>query len=103
MLAKRELVPLTTGLIADVKRQRTQRLRNMIITRRQAAVKIQALWRRALVRYALYDPYRDYWEARINRDQSDHPYYLNTASKEICWKKPLAYRYFGRQRSQYRL
>jgi hypothetical protein len=95
LLTQRELIPLTTGLIADVKRRRAQFLRQLVWTRRDAAKKVQALWRRALVRTALYDPVKDYWVARIDRERSDEPYYFNTWSKEIVWKKPLAFNYFG--------
>lgn len=92
---KRELEPLTTGLIADVKRKRTKYLRDMIHTRRQAATKIQSIWRRALVRFALYDPYKEGWIQRLDKRKSDKPYYLNTISKEVTWTKPLAYWFFG--------
>ena len=92
---KRELIPLTTGLIGDVKRMRTKRLREMVWKRRDPATKIQALWRRALVRFSLYDPYKEGWIQRVNKDRSDQPYYFNTISKETRTNKPLAYRYFG--------
>lgn len=95
LLTQRELVPLTTGLIANVKRERTVRLRALIWRRRKSAVAIQAVWRRALVRSALYDPHFESWVQRMDRTQSDQPYYFNTASRQIVWKKPLAYRYFG--------
>jgi hypothetical protein len=95
LLTKRELEPLTTGLIANVKRDRVKRLREMIWRRRNAATIIQAVWRRALVRSALYDPYFEGWVQRMDRNQSDKPYYFNTTSKQIVWKKPLAYYYFG--------
>lgn len=94
--AQRELIPLTTGLIADVKRRRGKALRQRIADRKNGAIKIQALWRRALVRSALYDEYKLYWEVRVDRDKSDRPYYLNTWTKEVTWKKPLAYTYFSR-------
>jgi hypothetical protein len=32
---------------------------------------------------------------RFDRNQSDQPYYFNTMSKQIVWKMPLAYRYYG--------
>jgi hypothetical protein len=95
MLTQRELVPLTTGLIANVKRERAQRLRAMIWRSRNACTIIQAMWRRALVRSALYDPYFEGWVRRFDRNQSDQPYYFNTMSKQIVWKMPLAYRYYG--------
>jgi hypothetical protein len=96
LLTQRELIPLTTGLIADVKRKRTRYLRELVWKRRDCAKKMQSLWRRALVRKALYDPYKDYWVAKIDRDRSDEPYYFNTVTKQITWVKPLAFNYFGR-------
>jgi hypothetical protein len=95
MMTQRELIPLTTGLVADVKRKRAKALREMVWKRRKAATKIQSLWRRALVRTALYDPYKESWVERMDRERSDSPYYFNTVSKEIVWKMPLAYKYFG--------
>ncbi len=50
---QRELIPLTTGLISDVKRKRTQMLRVMVRKRRVAIVRIQAVWRGALARWHL--------------------------------------------------
>lgn len=95
LLAQRELIPLTTGVIAEVKRRRVQALREAVKKKQWAAIVIQAIIRRALVRCALYDEYKEYWVSRIDREQSDKPYYLNVMSKEITWKKPLAFRYFG--------
>lgn len=93
---KRELIPLTTGLIGEVKRDRTKRLRAEIHRRRMAAAKVQALWRRALVRTSLYDPFKEGWIQRFNREKNgDKPYYFNTISKETRKTMPLAYRYFG--------
>lgn len=67
----------------------------MIWQSRQAATKIQALWRRSLVRTALYDPYKEGWVKRFNLELSDRPYYLNTITKEVAWQRPIAYVYFG--------
>jgi hypothetical protein len=67
----------------------------MVWARRAASTKIQALWRRALVRFSLYDPYKNGWIARIDKEKSDQPYYFNTISQETRETKPLAYRYFG--------
>lgn len=63
LLTQRELIPLTTGLIADVKRKRTQALREKIRTRRAALIKIQAVWRGALCR----------WHIMLEF-YADHPY-----------------------------
>ncbi len=40
-VAKRELIPLTTGLISDVKRKRTAKMRHMIRLKKQSVLKIQ--------------------------------------------------------------
>jgi hypothetical protein len=94
-MCKRELVPLTTGLVADVKRRRMVALRQRIHAKRDGATKIQALMRRCLVRLSLYDPYRAYWVRRFDPELSDQPYYYNYESRETVWTKPLAYRFFG--------
>eukprot|EP01039_Chlorochromonas_danica_P000703 gene703-762_t len=97
LLAQRELIPLTTGLISEVKRRRYQVLRDRVKRKQTAAIVIQAVWRRALVRSALYDDYKEYWIKRIDREQSDKPYYYNVMSNQSTWTMPLAYRYFGDQ------
>eukprot|EP01034_Spumella_vulgaris_P026731 gene26731-33355_t len=99
-MSRRELIPLTTGLIAEVKRQRGFKLRQTVLARKEATIKIQALWRRALVRVAFRDVYKFDWEMRYDYDKSDKPYFINMATKEISWKKPLAYTFFcGRDAS----
>lgn len=50
---QRELIPLTTGLIADVKRRRTKGLREKVRKKRVAILRIQAVWRGALARWHL--------------------------------------------------
>ena len=40
-IAKRELIPLTTGLISDVKRKRTANMRNAIRLKKKSILKIQ--------------------------------------------------------------
>ena len=100
-LTKRELVPLTTGLVADVKKRRMLALRKRIHARRDGAIKIQALIRRTLVRMSLYDPHRPYWVRRFDPELSDQPYYYNYGSKETVWEMPLAYRYFGDRYNPY--
>lgn len=95
VVTKRELVPLTTGLIQDVKKRRVLMLRNRVKLRQRSAVKIQSVWRMALVRSALYDEYKEYWTERYDLDISDKPYYYNTETKETVWTKPVAYFYFG--------
>jgi hypothetical protein len=93
--AQRELIPLTTGVISSVKHERTDALRRRVHDRRDAARRVQAVWRRALVRYSLYDAYKEYWVQKLDRDLSDSPFYYNVQSKEVLWQKPLAYLFFG--------
>jgi hypothetical protein len=95
--ARRELLPLTTGVVVMVKRERTRKLRQRVRGRNTSALKIQALWRRAIVRVAYNDPMRDYWIECYDLEQSDKPYYYNTYSEETVWKVPLAFKYFGAQ------
>eukprot|EP00601_Ochromonadales_sp_CCMP2298_P034234 CAMPEP_0173350688 /NCGR_PEP_ID=MMETSP1144-20121109/15044_1 /TAXON_ID=483371 /ORGANISM="non described non described, Strain CCMP2298" /LENGTH=934 /DNA_ID=CAMNT_0014298705 /DNA_START=87 /DNA_END=2892 /DNA_ORIENTATION=- len=93
--AQRELIPLTTGVISNVKHERTDALRRRVHERRDAARRVQAVWRRALVRCSLYDAYKEYWVEKLDRDLSDSPFYYNVQSKEVLWQKPLAYMFFG--------
>ncbi len=48
-LTRRELIPLTTGLIADVKRRRTARLRERIHLLRNSAKTVQTAVRRVTI------------------------------------------------------
>jgi hypothetical protein len=73
--AQRELIPLTTGVISSVKHERTSALRKRVHDRREAARKIQALWRRALVRGALYDEYKEFWVEKLDTELSDSPFW----------------------------
>lgn len=92
--ARRELVPLTTGLIVRTKKERSKRLRDRVRLVRRSVTAIQRLWRKALVLWAFYDPVRDYWIECVDEEQGDVPYYYNTWSKETVWKMPRAYRLF---------
>lgn len=85
---------MTTGLIVKTKNERFQRLRNHVRLVRKSATKIQALWRRAIVRTVYTDPYRDYWIQCYDEEQGPEPYYYNTWTLETVWKPPLAYRLF---------
>jgi hypothetical protein len=97
-VARRELVPLTAGVVIDVKRARVARLRKMVRAKKTAATKMQALWRRALVKVAYKDSSRDYWIECMDEAQSDKPYYFNTWTNETLWKEPLAHKYFKNAR-----
>ena len=92
--ARRELIPLTTGVVIMVKRRRAEALRLRVRKRQASAVKIQALWKRAIVRVAWADPVRDYWIKCEDLEQSEKPYYYNTWSNATEWKEPWAYRLF---------
>jgi hypothetical protein len=93
--ARRELLPLTTGVAIHVKKERTRILRQRVRGRQMSATKIQALWRRAVVRVHYQNPHRDYWVECVDLEQSDKPYYYNTWTEETEWKMPLIYKLFG--------
>ena len=91
---RRELIPLTTGKITQIKRDRAVRLRDKVRHRKRCAIKIQALWRRACVRLSLRDPARDYWIECFDEEQGEKKFYYNTWTLETVWKMPPAFRYF---------
>lgn len=95
--ARRELFPLTAGMVSEVKRNRGKRLREQVRLQRRSCAKIQSLWRRALVRVAYCDPLRDYWIECFDEDQGPEVYYYNTWSQETSWKVPNAVKYFHRK------
>merc|ERR1712100_50061 len=82
---KRELVPLTTGLVMSIKKDRCHRLRAYVRQRDTSCIKIQALWRRAIVRTYYMDPYRDYWIECFDEEQGPDIYYYNTWSQITTW------------------
>ena len=96
--ARRELFPLTAGMVSEVKKNRGKRLREKVRLERRSCSTIQALWRRALVRVAYTDPLRDYWIECYDEDQGPDVYYYNTWSQETSWKVPSAVKYFHRKR-----
>lgn len=98
--ARRELIPLTTGVVIGVKKRRAEELRARVRRRNAGSTKIQALWRRAIVRVAYADPVRDHWIKCYDLDQSDKPYYFNTWSNATEWKEPLAHKFFCRPRKK---
>jgi hypothetical protein len=98
--AKRELYPLTTGLVIELKATRVARLRALVRKRAESCIKIQALWRRALVRVEYTNPVRDFWIECIDPDQGTEPYYYNTSTQETSWKMPRAVKYFHAWRNR---
>jgi len=95
MMARRELLPLTTGVVIHVKKERTKILRGRVRGRQKSATKIQALWRGAYTRVHFKDPMRDYWVECHDLEQSEKPYYYNTWSEATEWKMPMIYKLFG--------
>jgi hypothetical protein len=70
---------LTTGLVIKVKKARSKRLRELVRFRSTMAVRIQALWRRAVVRQCYKYYARDYWIQCQDEEQEDgEVYYFNT-------------------------
>ena len=92
---RRELVPMTTGLIKKVKENRSSRLRKLVRDQRAASTRIQALWRRALVRITYLEVDRDYWIECYDEKQGEKPYYYNTSSEVTAWRMPRAYKLFA--------
>ncbi len=95
MMARRELLPLTTGVVIHVKKERTKVLRARVRGRQMSAKKIQALWRGAITRVHYKDPQRDYWVECHDLEQSDKPYYYNTWTEATEWKMPMVFKLFG--------
>lgn len=95
--ARRELIPLTTGKVVQIKRERALRLRTRVRFVKRCVASIQALWRGALVRISLQDPVRDYWVQCFDEDQGEKFFYYNTWNHQTLWKMPPAYRYFHNQ------
>jgi F-box/leucine-rich repeat protein 2/20 len=97
---RRELVPLTTGLVARTKKERSTRLRKQVRDMRKAATLMQALLRRALVRVTFFEEDRDYWIECFDEAQSEDPYYFNTLSETTKWKPPRAYLLFCQKKKE---
>ena len=70
-VTKRELIPLTTGMVVHVKKARSKRLRDMVRKKRKMATRLQALWRGAITRVAFKDPVRDYWIECFDEEQGE--------------------------------
>jgi hypothetical protein len=98
--ARRELIPLTTGVVIQVKKRRAEALRARVRMRKAAAIKMQALWRGAIVRVAWADSVKMYWVKCTDLEQSEKPYYYNTWSNATEWKEPWAHRLFCRPREK---
>lgn len=94
---RRELVPLTTGFVHNMRQKRSAMVRQQVRTRNAAATKLQSLWRRALVRTALSLPDREYWVVCFDDAQSEDPFYFNTWTQQTSWQKPQPLRYFPLQ------
>lgn len=92
--ARRELLPLTVGLVSDIKKQRSIRLRKLVRMRKKSATTIQAAWRGGLVRMANSDAYKHYWIKCTDTAQDDKPYYYNTETQQTNWQMPLSFKYF---------
>jgi F-box/leucine-rich repeat protein 2/20 len=93
---RRELVPLTTGLVRKLKKERSHRLRSQVRSRERQAARIQALWRGAIVRVQWLVPDRFAWIECYDEEQGEDPYYFNQISGETVWKKPWGFIFFGR-------
>jgi hypothetical protein len=94
---RRELVPLTTGLVSRVKKNRSARLRKLVRDKYKAATMMNSLARRALVRITYNEPDRDYWIECMDEQQGEEPYYYNTLTEVTSWKQPRAFKLFIRK------
>ena len=97
---RRELVPLTTGLVSRTKKERSARLRKLVRDQRRAATLLQALARRALVRITYKEEDRDYWIECFDEQQGEEPYYFNTLSEVTKWRPPRAYTLYCASKKQ---
>jgi hypothetical protein len=48
-----------------------------------------------LVRFSLYDPYKEYWIKSIDLNVSEKYFFYNVASKETRYLMPIAFLFFG--------
>jgi hypothetical protein len=94
---KRELIPLTTGLITKVKAGRGKRLRAKIRKRDKSVKAIQSTYRGYVVRRGYRDPARDYWILCTDEEQSEQVYYYNTWTHATSWKPPFLFKYLNRR------
>jgi F-box/leucine-rich repeat protein 2/20 len=76
---RRELIPLTTGVIVKTKRERTERLRNAVRRRAAAIVKIQSVFRGYRLRKAIGDAYSQTW-VTCTDEASTTVYYHNPST-----------------------
>ena len=96
---KRELIPLTTGMVVHTKKARSKRLRDQVRKRRDMATRIQARIRGIITRKAYKEPDRDHWIECFDQEQGEDPYYYNRITQEKTWRKngPWAFRLFCRR------
>lgn len=101
LYTQRELIPLTTGYVSEIKANRIERLREMVRLRRKAAILIQSVWRTAIILKLKKVYGYEGWLERYDREISDLPYYYNYITKETLKKKPLVFNYFGSYDTDY--
>jgi hypothetical protein len=85
---RRELDPLTKGLVIKVKLKRNKRLRAFVRSQKRGATELQRLWRGYALRKAMRSPFKSYWIECIDEETSQ-PYFFNTTSEGTTWHKPL--------------
>ena len=92
---RRELRPLTEGMVDFVMKARTKRLRDRVRKEAWAATKLQACYRGMRYRQAVYDPNASCWIECLD-NASGEQYWFNTWSQETKWTKPLSLVVFER-------
>jgi hypothetical protein len=85
---KRELQPLTDGVISKTRRNRTARLHEQVRGQRRAATNIQRIFRGYRVRCAMQEG-ANCWVKQFD-EISSREYYYNMFSGETRWVRPLA-------------
>ncbi|GLE06284.1 hypothetical protein PINS_up015531 [Pythium insidiosum] len=90
---RRELEPLTVGVVLQTRERRTKRLQTKVRRERVAATNIQRVFRGYRVRSAVSEGANCWIEATA--DGGAGVYYYNTFTGESRWRKPLAMSIFG--------
>ncbi|KAJ0405294.1 hypothetical protein ATCC90586_007333 [Pythium insidiosum] len=90
---RRELEPLTVGVVVQTRERRTKRLQTKVRRERVAATNIQRVFRGYRVRTAVSEGANCWIEA--SADGGAGVYYYNTFTGESRWRKPLAMTIFG--------
>ncbi|ETM97502.1 hypothetical protein PPTG_20261, partial [Phytophthora nicotianae INRA-310] len=92
---RRELEPLTEGVIKKTRENRVKRLQDKVRHERRAAITIQKIFRGFRVRAAVREG-GNCWIPMVSPDNG-RPYYYNALTGATRWHRPLAMDIFGDQ------